>query len=239
MEDLFAKKKESSTILDLSKCIANSAEELRRLLDKVPDFKIRSERVLPETIKIKDKNFKFKSYKNDLKALKEPYAFLDPLPNEMSSLKIGELATVSIDWKMLTSARPKTKMEENYFSRLIEIAKYERKTRIQEKRLYSMDAQIRKSKNRAGVLETKVISCMECGEEFCNGKMCTKFSYDSFARIPDAIPKVIAKKSVESIEKPKKKIKRKSRSKSKTKKKEESSRKKSKSPKKKSQNKKN
>lgn len=117
MEDLFAKKKETSTILDLSKSVANSKEELRKILDKVPDFKIRAEKVPVENIRFKEKSFKFKSCKNDLRAMKEKYPFLNPLPNELNSLKISDLAAVSIDWRMLTSARPKTKAEENYFSR--------------------------------------------------------------------------------------------------------------------------
>ncbi|XP_045464352.1 uncharacterized protein LOC123673748 [Harmonia axyridis] len=237
MDDLFAKKKESGAILDLSKSVANSKEELRRILDKVPDFKIRAEKVPVENIKVKDKTFKFKSCKNDLKAMKDKYPFLNPLPNELSSLKISDLASVSIDWRMLTSARPKTKSEENYFSRIIELAKLERKTREQEKRQYLKDPQIKKYKNRAGVLETRIATCSECGEEFCNGEVCTKFSYDAFARVPEVAPKAAVKKTVESVESFKKKIKRRGRSKSKSKR-EKSPRKKTKSPRKKSQTKK-
>ncbi|XP_044747533.1 uncharacterized protein LOC123308769 [Coccinella septempunctata] len=233
MDDLFGKKKESSAILDLSKSVANSKEELRRLLDKVPDFKIRPEKVPEETIKIKDKSFKLKSCKNDLKAMKEKYPFLNPLPNELSSLKISDLAAVSIDWRMLTSARPKTKIEENYFSRIIELAKLERKTREQEKRENAKDPQIKKYKNKAGVVEKRIAICAECGQEFCNGEVCTKFSYDSFARVPVAAPKTTAKKTVDNVESFKNKIKTRGRSKSKSKK-EHSPRRKTKSPRKKS-----
>lgn len=35
--------------------MANSKEEFRRLLEKVPDFKIKPDKVPPETIKIKEK----------------------------------------------------------------------------------------------------------------------------------------------------------------------------------------
>lgn len=45
LEDLISKKKDSLQILDLSKQIVNSKEELRRLLEKVPEFKIKPEKV--------------------------------------------------------------------------------------------------------------------------------------------------------------------------------------------------
>nr|XP_023023917.1 uncharacterized protein LOC111512056 [Leptinotarsa decemlineata] len=117
LDDFLNKKKETAPILDLSKTVANSKEEFRRLLEKVPDFKMKAERVLPESIKIKDKGFKFKSGKKQMKAAKDKYTFMDPLPLEMKSLKLDDLAAVSIDWKMLTTLRPKSKVEENYFSR--------------------------------------------------------------------------------------------------------------------------
>lgn len=118
LDDFLAtKKKENGPILDLSKAVANSDEEFRRLYDKVPDFKIKPERVFLENVKIRDKNFKFRSGKKDLKTLRETYTFMDPLPVEMKNLKISELAAVPIDWKMLTTLRPKNKVEENFFSR--------------------------------------------------------------------------------------------------------------------------
>ena len=45
LDDLLLKKKEAVQILDLSKSTANTKEELRRLLEKVPDFKIKIEKV--------------------------------------------------------------------------------------------------------------------------------------------------------------------------------------------------
>ncbi|RZC39875.1 WRKY transcription factor protein 1 [Asbolus verrucosus] len=169
LDDFLGKKKETAPILDLSKTVATNQEEFRRLLEKVPDFKIKSEKVHMESIKIKDKKFKFKSGKKDVKVMKEPYTFLDPLPREMKNLKITELAAVPIDWKMLTTIRPKSKLEENYFSRLVELKKLENKTRAFEKRQFVQDPQIRKLKNKAGVVEMRIITCVDCGEDFCNG----------------------------------------------------------------------
>ncbi|CAG9770713.1 unnamed protein product [Ceutorhynchus assimilis] len=233
LDDFLGKKKETAPILDLSKTACNSKEEFRRLLEKVPDFKIKPEKA--ETVKIKDKNFKFKSGKKDLKNLKEPYLFMNPLPVEMQKLKISDLAEVTIDWKMLTTLRPKNKVEENYFSRLVELGKLQNKSRAAEKRQFQMDPQIRKSKNKAGVVEMRVVSCAECGEDFCNGKMCSKFGYDSFAHqteVPKTAQKIV---SPDSGEKGKKKLtKRKSRSKSKSKGSKGTAKSKSKSPRKKS-----
>ncbi|XP_050301310.1 uncharacterized protein LOC126739596 [Anthonomus grandis grandis] len=233
LDDFLQKKKETAPILDLSKATCSSNEEFRRLLEKVPDFKIKPEKVSTENIKIRDKAFTFKSGKKDLKNMREPYLFMNPLPVEMQELKIDDLAGVSIDWRMLTTKRPKSRVEENYFSRLVELGKLQNKSRAAEKRQLQLDPQTRKSKNKAGVVEMRVVSCIECGEDFCNGKVCGKFGYDSFARQTEA-PKTSQKiLSPESGEKTKKKIKRKSRSKSKTKR-TGRGKSKSKSPKKKS-----
>jgi len=48
IEEFLAKKKEQTTLLDLQNCTANSKEELRKLVEKVPEFKIKPEKVLFE-----------------------------------------------------------------------------------------------------------------------------------------------------------------------------------------------
>ena len=53
--------------------------------------------------------------------------------------------------------------------RLVELKKLENKTRTFEKRQYALDPQIRKLKNKSGVIELRVASCVDCGEDFCNG----------------------------------------------------------------------
>lgn len=45
LDDLFDKKKDEAPMLDLSKVVINTAEEYREVLDKVPDFKTRPEKV--------------------------------------------------------------------------------------------------------------------------------------------------------------------------------------------------
>lgn len=47
------------------------------------------------------------------------YVYLDPVPAEMRSIVIMELCTVPIDWKMLTTLWPKTKIEEDYYSKSV------------------------------------------------------------------------------------------------------------------------
>lgn len=44
-DDIFDKKKDEAVMLDLSKTVINTAEEYRAVLDKVPDFKTRPEKV--------------------------------------------------------------------------------------------------------------------------------------------------------------------------------------------------
>lgn len=53
---------------------------------------------------------------------------------------------------------------------MVELGKQEVKTQEKEKQSLAFDSQIRRSKNKAGVVEMKVLSCLECGEDFCNGK---------------------------------------------------------------------
>lgn len=44
---------------------------------------------------------------------------MDPIPVEMKGLKFEELCAVPIEWRMLTSTRPKSKLDEEYFNRWV------------------------------------------------------------------------------------------------------------------------
>lgn len=46
MDDLFEKKKDVTEVLDLSKVTINSQEEFRRTFEKVPEFKVKLEKVI-------------------------------------------------------------------------------------------------------------------------------------------------------------------------------------------------
>jgi hypothetical protein len=63
LDDLMDKKKEPPPILDLSQSVVNSKEELDQLLARVPEYKIRPEKVKPDEMKIRDKDFTFKTPK--------------------------------------------------------------------------------------------------------------------------------------------------------------------------------
>lgn len=74
-----------------------------------------------EDQKFKISKKEFRTYeKHGTKGYEEKhFTFMDPIPVEMRSLKLDDLYTVSIDWKMLTSLRPKLKVDEEYFSRYV------------------------------------------------------------------------------------------------------------------------
>lgn len=183
MDDLFGKKKDVVPVLDLAKSIATNKEELKRLMEKVPDYKMRPIKVRPEDIKIKDnKEWTFRCPKREAKSLlkragqrEKFYTYLDPIPSEMGSIKIMDLCPVPIDWKMLTTLRPRTKLDEDFFSKLVELGKLQLKSEARDKRdtaLYSSSSattaahllptqaallatSIRKVKNKSGIIEKR------------------------------------------------------------------------------------
>ncbi|XP_055314187.1 uncharacterized protein LOC129575189 [Sitodiplosis mosellana] len=222
LEDLLGKKKEVVPVLDLSKQIVNSKEEYKRLFEKVPDYKMRPIKVRPEDIKIKDPDSGlFKPTKKETNYLlrhngerERQYTYLDPIPAEMRSLKIKELCTVPIDWKMLTTLRPKTKIEEEYYSKLIELGKLQIRTEQRNKREYLLNPAVKKVKNKSGVVEMRPMTCAECSEEYCNGKNCIEFNYDLYTRIvpKDTAKAITTKTSIEKESGGGKKTKKKSKS---------------------------
>lgn len=91
LDDLFGKKKDVQQVLDLSKTVASSKDEFKRLMEKVPDFKIRPVKVRNDEIKIREKECKeFKMPKKEVRALiknkgerERQYTYMDPIPSEM------------------------------------------------------------------------------------------------------------------------------------------------------------
>ncbi|XP_014476398.1 PREDICTED: uncharacterized protein LOC106745365 isoform X2 [Dinoponera quadriceps] len=81
----------------------------------------------------------------------------------------------------------------------IEMGKLEAKTRAKERR--SPTSPIRRSKNRAGIIESSVKTCRECGEEYCFGEFCGDVLYDSFVRvtITSQQPKIKVSADTEAI----------------------------------------
>ncbi|EFN82067.1 uncharacterized protein LOC105185502 isoform X2 [Harpegnathos saltator] len=190
-------KKDANLIPDLSKATCNSYEEYRRLKEHCPEFKIKPEKVKREDAKVRDKEFSWRATKKELKA--REWAYGDPVPPDMRELDLQELQQVAIDWRMLTPIRPKLRQDEEMFSRLVEMGKLEAKTMMKERR--SPTSPIRRSKNRAGIIESSVKTCRECGEEYCFGEFCGDVLYDSFVRVTIATqqPKIKVSADTEAI----------------------------------------
>ncbi|XP_024085737.1 uncharacterized protein LOC106663080 [Cimex lectularius] len=211
LDDLIGKKKEAAQILDLSKATANNSEEFKRIMEKVPEFRIKPEKLKPEDIKSFERESRGRRRKP--KKAEEPasYQFADPVPEEMRSVKLSDLCPVNIQWNMLTTLRPKSKTDNEYFSRpkkdktrgkasamnlecftrrlfnerrLVELGKLVLATQEKEKKITDESFK-RKMKNRSGVVETRYISCAECGEDFCQKESCTLFTYENFRREPE------------------------------------------------------
>lgn len=116
LDDFLSKKKEPAQVLDLSKVKITSKEDFKKHFDRIPESKIKPEKIILENIKIKEKDFTFAPGKKEEKQHRE-WSFPDPVPPDMREAKLEDLCTVNIDWKMLTTLRPKTKVEEDLFSR--------------------------------------------------------------------------------------------------------------------------
>lgn len=208
-------KKDANLIPDLSKATCNSQEEFRRLLERCPEYKIRSEKVKKEDTRVRDRDFTWRATKRELRVNEKEYGYGDPVPPDMRGLNLSELQQVSIDWRMLTPIRPKLRQDEEMFSRLVDMGKLEIKTA--EKERHNSVSPIRRSKNRAGIIESSAKMCGDCGEEFCFGEACGDIMYDSCIRVT-VVPQqskiqvsadtaaIIAK-----MDRPKKKLKKKSK----------------------------
>ena len=65
-----------------------------------------------------------------------------------------EICAVPIDWKMLTTLRPKLKVDEDYFDRLIEMGKLQIKTEVADKKINAPQNTQRKFKNKVRFIAT-------------------------------------------------------------------------------------
>ncbi|XP_029032760.2 uncharacterized protein LOC114871253 [Osmia bicornis bicornis] len=200
LDDLLKEDKKDANLLpDLSKATCNSQEEFKRLLENCPEFKIKPEKVKKDDTKVRDKEFSWKPTKKELKAFAREWNYGNPIPPDMRGLNLHELQQVAIDWRMLTPIRPKHRQDEEMFSRLVEMGKLEAKTIAKERR--SNVSPIRRSKNRAGVIESSVKICTECGDEYCFGEFCGDILYDSYVRVTVTTqqPKVKVSADTEAI----------------------------------------
>ena len=49
------------------------------------------------------------------------YDFADPTPSEMTHLRMQDMSSVDIDWKMLTNARPRSKADSEFYTKLLRL----------------------------------------------------------------------------------------------------------------------
>jgi len=73
--------------------------------------------VRQDDVKVRDKDFGFHSAKRENR--EQDYTYANPIPPDMRAVPLEDLNPVAIDWKMLTSIRPKSKLEEEMFSRSV------------------------------------------------------------------------------------------------------------------------
>ncbi|XP_049957143.1 uncharacterized protein LOC126473858 [Schistocerca serialis cubense] len=180
LDDLLGKKKEAPQVLDLSRSVVQSKEDMRKLMDRVPEYKIRPEKVRHEDIRMREKDFTFRPQRREFRRQGE-YSYANPVPPDMRSVALEDLSPVPIDWKMLTSVRPRSKVDEELFSRLVLLGKLHLYTAAQESQ-NKPENLINRVKNRAGILDSRPPVCLECLDEFCDGTACQDFLYDSFFR---------------------------------------------------------
>lgn len=95
------------------------------------------------------------------------------------------------------------------FFRQVELGKATLKTRNLEKKT-PCESFLRKKKNASGGVESKFVSCKECGIEFCTGNRCKIFDYDSFKRVTTSTIQVTSEQTQEQPLQEKKFSKRKS-----------------------------
>jgi len=165
------------------------------------DFKIpsllRIFQVRTEDARVNESDFSFTSSRKEAKSrLKREFSYGDPIPPSMRSVRLEDLAAVDINWRMLTVCRPKTRLEEEIFSRVVELGKLRLSTGKYEAKvlaslshglpaataeLHSLGIVV--SKTKRGTTETRIKTCRECGEENCNGKWCKEFPYESYTRM--------------------------------------------------------
>lgn len=66
---------------------------------------------------------------------------------------------------------------------MVELGKLQIKTEQRDKRENQLSSSVRKVKNKSGIIESRIFTCNECLEEFCNGKVCLDFNYDLYTRV--------------------------------------------------------
>lgn len=160
LKDDLEDSKSNLIFLDLSDILLFTKEELDKTLSRLPDLKLKPD-LLEEASNKKpyfphSKSNILNINKQSLKhwvsnsCLSKPSLstqtetqtcssipdsktlYINPLPQSMIHLNLNDFCGTEIDWKMLTLSRPSTKLEEDYFSKLVELYQFRHKTRIED-----------------------------------------------------------------------------------------------------------
>ncbi|GFW91691.1 uncharacterized protein TNCV_4501101 [Trichonephila clavipes] len=95
---------------DLSSLRPQTKEEVHNALYKIPEMKLRPEKVCEEENVVTPESWNRPA---------KDFPYLNPVPASMLHVDILELSKVDIDWKMLTLDRPETALEIQIFTRRV------------------------------------------------------------------------------------------------------------------------
>ncbi|ODN02837.1 hypothetical protein Ocin01_03855 [Orchesella cincta] len=207
LDDIFsASMKQPKKLLDLSKVKIDNDEDFFKYMEKVPELKLRPEKVEPEDIQLIT-DFSFISptkqqqdpHSNNSSGQKsKKLSYGDPLPLSMRSTRLEDLWALDIHWKMLTSDRPPTRLEEYYFERLVDLGRFSLTARKIEQgtikaimsaivgtpaTTYLIAIGFVTSRSKRGAMETKLKVCKNCGIELCTGAFCKVYHYEGYTRM--------------------------------------------------------
>ncbi|XP_018010663.1 uncharacterized protein LOC108668044 [Hyalella azteca] len=132
LDDLLNEKKGPAPVLDLCHASLASRSDFDAVLAKVPEYKVRPEKV-------------------------------------------------DIDWRMLTTARPKSKLEEEVFSRYVEMGRLQLARQKLEEGKEQTWRTVKVVPGRGAVVEVRLAVCEQCGDELCAAR-CTDHLYTSYQR---------------------------------------------------------
>ncbi|XP_042207348.1 uncharacterized protein LOC121856097 [Homarus americanus] len=223
LEDMLTVVKAPAQALDLFRTKIRSREDFDKAFEKVPEYKIRPEKVRPGDVMGEGPG----GWRH--RGEESPQAsYADPLPHSMQGLTMDEFYQVDIDWRMLTTARPKTRCDEDIFSRYVEMGRLQLQ-RVREEAERQAEGKdwtgriVKVVPGRGSLPETRLPTCKECGEELCDG-LCKDYLYMNYTRL-----QTVEKKEEESgldaeeVGTPKAKGKKKRRTKRRKKKKKKES----------------
>ncbi|ODN02840.1 hypothetical protein Ocin01_03856 [Orchesella cincta] len=206
--DLFqASMKQPLKLLDLSNVKIDSDADFLKYMNKVPEMKLRPDKVLPEDIQIIT-DFSFASPTKQQQEVSsttvssgsksKKISYEDPLPLCMRTTRLEELWALDIHWKMLTSDRPSSKIEAFFFERIVELGRFALADRKQEQATikaimssvvgtpavtYLIALGFITTRSKRGAVETKLKVCKNCGLELCTGAFCKVYHYEGYTRM--------------------------------------------------------